>query len=294
MNNLTKVAFLFVIVIWSTTPLAIKFSSEGLHPMMGVGARMFIATLCAYFLVKLTRQKIPLTIKALKNYLSGGLGLFCGLTAVYFSVAYVPTGLISVLYGLSPIISGVLAYYLIDDPPFTFMQWLALALSVLGLAFVFLGEIQFDLNLFYGVGLVLLSVLCFSLSSVLVKRHQVDSHPLVQTSGTLIVCLPLFLISSASASELPVYSSISEVTKLAILYLALIGSIVGLLSYYYVLRETSPSTVALSTVITPVIALFLGAGFNNELFSPWAYFGVFLILFGLIVFNWGDRFLMNK
>lgn len=293
MKSSTKMAYFFVIAIWSTTPLAIKLSSEGLHPLTGVGARMFIATWCAYLLVKLSRKSIPLSSGAIKNYLSGGLGLFGGLTAVYFSVAHVPTGLISVLYGLSPIVSGVLAYYLIDDPPFSFLQWLALFLSVIGLAFVFLGDITFNLNLLYGVGLVLLSVLCFSLSGVLVKRHQVDCHPLEQTTGTLIVCLPLFLISSASAGELPAYASVPGLTKWAILYLALIGSIAGLLSYYHVLREMSPGTVALSTVVTPVIALFLGATFNGEVFSAWAYFGVFLILFGLIIFNWGDKLLLR-
>jgi drug/metabolite transporter (DMT)-like permease len=282
-------AYLVVIAVWSTTPLAIKWSSAGLHPLWGLAIRISIATVCILVLLQIWRHPIPLHITALKSYLAGGLGLYGGLILVYTGAAFVPSGLISVLYGLSPMFSAILSYYIIDDPPFSTSKWLALFLSVTGLAVIFLDDIQISDNLIFGVILVLISVLLFCLSSVLIKKYQHEGHPLTQTTGSLIVCLPLFLLSASTIAGDFNYADVQLAAKLSIIYLAVIGSIVGMLCYYYVLNKMPPSSVALITVITPVIALSFGVYLNGEVFSNWSYIGTLIILVGLVAFNWGDR-----
>ena len=294
MNNLTKMAYLVVIAVWSTTPLAIKWSGVGLHPLWGLAIRISIATVCIVVLLQVWKHPIPLHITALKNYLAGGLGLYGGLIFVYTGAAFVPSGLVSVLYGLSPIFSGVLAYYIIDDPPFSISKWLALLFSVIGLAVIFLDDVQLSDELIFGVILVLISVLFFCLSGVLIKKYQHEGHPLTQTTGSLLVCLPLFLLSASIVADDFNYADIQLTAKLSIIYLAVVGSIVGMLCYYYVLNRMSPSSVALITVITPVIALSLGVYLNGEVFSAWTYIGTLMILVGLTVFNWGDRLIASR
>ena len=294
MNNLTKMAYLVVIAVWSTTPLAIKWSSAGLDPLWGLAIRISIATVCVVVLLQIWKHPIPLHITALKNYLAGGLGLYGGLIFVYIGAAFVPSGLVSVLYGLSPIFSGVLAYYIIDDPPFSIAKWLALLFSVIGLAVIFLDDVQLNDELILGVILVLISVLFFCLSGVLIKKYQHEGHPLTQTTGSLLVCLPLFLLSASIAADDFNYADVQLTAKLSIIYLAVVGSIVGMLCYYYVLNRMSPSSVALITVITPVIALSLGVYLNGEVFSVWTYIGALMILVGLTVFNWGDRLIASR
>lgn len=294
MSNLTKMAYLVVIAVWSTTPLAIKWSSAGLHPLWGLAIRISIATVCIVVLLQVWKHPIPLHITAIKNYLAGGLGLYGGLIFVYTGAAFVPSGLVSVLYGLSPIFSGVLAYYIINDPPFSISKWLALLFSVIGLAVIFLDDVQLSDELIFGVILVLISVLFFCLSGVLIKKYQHEGHPLAQTTGSLLVCLPLFLLSASIAADDFNYADIQLTAKLSIIYLAVIGSIVGMLCYYYVLNRMSPSSVALITVITPVIALSLGVYLNGEVFSAWTYMGTLMILVGLMVFNWGDRLVASR
>ena len=294
MNNLTKMAYLVVIAVWSTTPLAIKWSSAGLHPLWGLALRISIATVCVLVLLKVWKHPIPLHIIALKNYFAGGLGLYGGLIFVYTGAAFVPSGLVSVLYGLSPIFSGVLAYYIIDDPPFSISKWLALLFSVIGLALIFLDDVQLSDGLIFGVILVLISVLFFCLSGVLIKKYEHEGHPLAQTAGSLLVCLPLFLLSASVAADDFNYADIQLTAKLSIIYLAVVGSIVGMLCYYYVLNRMSPSSVALITVITPVIALSLGVYLNGEVFSHWTYFGTLIILVSLAAFNWGDRLIAGR
>ena len=52
-------AFIGVIVIWSTTPLAIKWSGEGPGFLFGVSARMLIGTVLCLALMKLVRVALP-------------------------------------------------------------------------------------------------------------------------------------------------------------------------------------------------------------------------------------------
>ena len=74
----------------------------------------------------------------------------------------------------------------------------------------------------------------------------------------------------------------------SIVYLGLIGSLVGFLAYFYVLQKLAASTVALVTMITPVLAISLGAWLNNEAVSFNLILGAFAILAGLGLYQWGD------
>lgn len=49
------------------------------------------------------------------------------------------------------------------------------------------------------------------------------------------------------------------------------------------------NSVSLITLLTPVIALMLGAGLNGETVSVEVLLGSGLIVFGLVLHLWGDR-----
>jgi len=72
-------------------------------------------------------------------------------------------------------------------------------------------------------------------------------------------------------------------TLWSIVYLGVMGSVVGFVSYYYVLSKLSPSTVALATLVTPVSALLLGKWFNHEIISFSIFSGTLFIMLGLII-----------
>jgi drug/metabolite transporter (DMT)-like permease len=81
-------AYLTVILIWSTTPLAIKWSTQG--------------TGFAFAIMTLWRVGMPMHRRARMSYLVGGLGVFGAMTLTYWGSQYIHSGLISVLFGLSP------------------------------------------------------------------------------------------------------------------------------------------------------------------------------------------------
>lgn len=277
-------AYAVVVIVWSTTPLGIKWSGEGVSPVMGAFARIALAAFGGWLIVKAMRLSIPLHKEALKTYVYGNIGLSLGLMCVYVSAADLSSGLISVMFGLSPIVSALVARYLLPDSSLGAMQWIAVVLGVIGLAIVFQSELLATDGNYGAIGLVLVGVFCFALSGILIKREDAGLHPLSQTVGTLIIAVPIYgaavILMGASVGE-PTIKAVGS-----IVYLGIIGSLLGYLCYFYILNKLKASTVALVTLMTPVFAIMLGALFNDELLTEGLLLGAGCILFGLVLFQW--------
>ena len=110
-----QAAYLGIILIWSTTPLAIQWSTQGTGFALAVFARMAIGVVVAALLVLVWRIRFPLHARARRAYLVGGLGLFGAMALTYWGARYVHSGLISVLFGLSPLMAAVLAFEVSGD-----------------------------------------------------------------------------------------------------------------------------------------------------------------------------------
>ncbi|PCJ33842.1 MAG: EamA family transporter [Moraxellaceae bacterium] len=283
----TAIAYIIVILVWSTTPLGIKWSSEGFAPLAGAFWRVFIAAGVAMLLAKLMRVVVPLHKKALYSYAAANIGIFLGLGATYVGAAYLPSGMVSVVFGLSPIISSVLARYILNEPPFGIVQWIALMFALSGLLVVFQGDIRTGQDSSIGLVLILFGVGCFCISGVLIKKIDASLHPAAQTSGSLMLAMPLFGVAYYFTGES--VENVTEKSAMAIVYLALFGSVIGFFCYFYVLERMPASSVALTTLITPVLAISLGVFLNGEVLSISIIVGAMLICCGLCVYYWGGR-----
>jgi hypothetical protein len=98
-------AFLSILLVYSTTPLAIKWSSEGAGFLFGVAGRMTLGTLMAVSLIRLLGLTLPWHREALLTYVAACLGMYGTMLSVFWGVQFIPSGWISVLFGLTPIAS---------------------------------------------------------------------------------------------------------------------------------------------------------------------------------------------
>jgi len=292
------IAYLAVLLIWSTTPLGIVWSSESINPTMAVLLRMLIALILGMIVIKLRSITLPWHKKALKLYSFSALGIFGGMLFSYMAAGYLSSGVLSLVFGLSPVISAILARKILAEPQISLTKKLSMLLSLLGLALVCSDNLTLENDAIYGLIFVLLAVFFFSLSGVLVKSISLAIHPLATTVGALSVATPLFFISWLILDgTLPVEQwQIKSI--LSTLYLGIFGSLIGFYAYFTVLQKLTASTVTLITLITPVIALTLGASLNGELLNSTLVIGAFLVLLGLSIYHWGDKlthkFFMKK
>jgi drug/metabolite transporter (DMT)-like permease len=279
-------SYLGIVLIWSTTPLAIQWSAQGAGFAFAIFARMAIGLVLAAALIVLWRIGFPRHARAWRSYLAGGLGLFGSMTLTYWGSRHIHSGLISVLFGLTPLITSVLATFLLDEQALTRRRLLGMALGMAGLAIIFAqGEGAGGEMAVAGLTAVLLAVLCYSSSLVWVKRIGDDSPPLATTAGTLVVSLPLFgLVWWFAEGRIPV--DMPARASAAIVYLGTFGSVLGFALYYYVLRHTEAAKVALVSLVTPVLALLLGNVLNDEEIAARVWLGAATITGGLLIHQW--------
>jgi drug/metabolite transporter (DMT)-like permease len=287
-------AYLAVVLIWSTTPLGIVWSSESVDPTLAVLSRMTIAAILGWVTLKVCKIELPLSRQAFKVYAYSTIGIFGGMLCTYIASTYISSGLISLIFGLAPIMSGILAQRILGEPKFSKTKKLALLFSMIGLGVVCYDKIiihvdSFSSNSYIGLAFVFSGMFFFSTSGVLVKSVDFKINALASTIGSLTFSLPFFFIVWLLFDGTLPIDEWTERSLLAILYLGVFASLIGFIAYYYVLQKLDASTVALITMITPVMAISLGAILNNESVSDNLIIGASLVMGGLGLYQWGGR-----
>lgn len=283
-----------VVALWGTTPLAIKWSGEGPGFLFGVISRMAIGTLCVLPLLGLLRVGLPLHRKALLSYVAGAVQIFGAMLAVYWAAQYLPSGWISVIFGLSPLLTALMAAVWLGERSLTAPRLLAYGLGVGGLAAMYGSALEFGPLAALGIGGVLLSAVLQAASAIWIKRVDARVPALAQLGGALLVAMPAYLLTwVAFDAEWP--ERIAETSLWSILYLGVVATSLGFALYFYLLQRLSPTRVALITLVSPVIALVLGNQINGEPIPERVAFGTALILGALLLHEWrGPRLAFNR
>ena len=286
-------AYLAIIVIWSTTPLAIKWSGEGTGFIVGVSTRMLIGAVLCLLLIRVLRIEMPWHKQARQAYLAGAMAVYGAMLCVYWGAQYISSGLLSVIFGLTPLMTGIIVVVLGTEQRPGPMRMLGLAFALVGLLSIFGLKDAVGEAMVLGISGVLASVFLHSLSAVWLKQVAQGIPAMALTTGSLLISVPLYLVTwllmgAELPNELPLRAGAS------ILYLGVIGSVLGYAMYFYALRHVSASKMALVTLITPVTALMLGQLLNNEQIDTAVWTGTAMIMLGLSLHQWGDRLRFKK
>jgi drug/metabolite transporter (DMT)-like permease len=275
--------YLLLIFIWSTTPLAVVLSIKDLHPIWALACRFTLAVPLSALCLKLLGEHLPLTKKAMRSYVAGTLSLFGAMIFTYLGAAYLPSSLISLLFGLSPLMVGVLAHSVFKTQLLRMEQWLGLLVAFLGLMIIFSHGSQGQAQS-VGIVFILLGVSCYVASVFWVKYENANLHPLAQTTGSLVLStLAMFLVLPFYWQDKPTEMP-STVSLLALFYSVAMASVVAMFCYFYLIKKLAPATVSLTTFITPVLALLWGFWLNDERFSQFTAIGMAVIMLGMCAY----------
>lgn len=280
-------AYTAVIIVWSTTPLTIKWSGDGLSPLYGAAGRIAVATVGALLLAYMMKIPIRTDRKAMLSYAMANAGWTMGMICVYVAAVSLPSGVISVLYGLSPLLTALLARYVLPDERLNRLELGAIILGLVGMLVVFHNEVALSNRDMVPLLLVLLSVVGFCVSNLGVKRINAELHPLGQAAGSLLMALPIYAMVAFIGGNGELTPSPKAIGS--IVYLGIVGSLVGLISYFYVLERLEATKVAMIPMITPVFALLLGAWLNQETITLPLVVGGAIILVALLGFQWANK-----
>jgi drug/metabolite transporter (DMT)-like permease len=279
-------AYLGVILIWSTTPLGIQWSVRGPDFAFAVTARMVIGLALCMVIMTATRTRLPLSPDARRLYAISGASLAGSMLLTYWGAQHIPSGLISVIFGLSPLATGVFAALWLRSHTLTPLRLLGLACALAGLWAIFGQPWPGGKLATLSTTATLAGMTVQALGLVWIKRLNVRASSLAITTGSLAVATPLFALAWLVSTGGHWPAEIPARAGAAIVYLGVLGSVVGFTLYYYVIKHLDTGRVALITLITPVTALLLGQTLNAETIPRLGWAGIALIGAGLVLYEW--------
>ncbi len=279
----TILVYALLVLIWATTPLAVVWTVAEIHPFWALFLRYSLASLLFVSILVCMRVKLPLHRQAFSSYLAGSLNVIGAQFFIYLAASKLSSGLMVLIYAFVPLIAGLLEHFVFKTNSISRPQWLGMLLAFLGLILILGNQAQGAADPI-GVVLLLLSIGCYIASMFWVKSLKSPMGPMPQTAGALLLSS---LLSCAFLPfiwhDFPVLMPSSQAI-LALLFTVLMSSIVAMLCYFYLLKRLSASTFALSNVMTPSIAVLCGVLLNDEAMSLSIVVGLFMVMFGIVVY----------
>ncbi|MBD9356256.1 DMT family transporter [Methylomonas sp. EbA] len=276
-------------LVWTTTPLAIKWSSIGVSFVFGAMARMSTGLACLLLLLLLLRRRIPLNRRALMTYLAVAIQLYGSMLVTYWSAQFVPSGWISVIFGLSPFMTAFMAAAYLKEHSLGWGKLFAYSLGMGGLVVMFSSALELDELALQGVIGVLVATFIHASSAVWVKQIDARLSALQLVTGGLLIAVPCYIGTWywLDGGNLP--ENIPPQTLYSIAYLGVIATTLGFALYYFVLANMQATNVAMMNLMTPVMSLGLGYTVNHEPLTLKTMAGTALIMCALLIYEVVNR-----
>ena len=285
-SNLVS-TYVLLVFIWASTPLAIVWSVQDLHMMWALVLRFFIALPIAVLLLLLLKIKLPFNKIALHSYLAGSFSLIGSQIFTYMATGYLSSGIIALMFGLAPIMAGLIGRFGFGQKLLK-LQWFGMLVAVMGLGIICTSGGASQHVHPIGIALMLLSVFTYALSIFWVKKVNANVVPMAQATGSILIstigaiCIIPF-IWQQFPTHIPETKSL-----LALIYTVVMASLLAMFCYFKLVQNIKATTLSLTTVMTPMIAMFLGSMFNHEALTARVFIGAGVLVFGLFLYFFND------
>jgi drug/metabolite transporter (DMT)-like permease len=279
-------AYVLICLIWGTTWLAIKFAIFTVPPFFSAGIRFTIASLLILLILRIRNFKFHFNLRQIIFLLLIGLGSFSvpyGL--VYWAEGRITSGLTATTFAVMPFFVAVLSRIFLKTDDLSFWKICGIILGFSGLLVIFWGDLGMgSFESAEGILAVVVSTITNAMVAVGVKKFGREIDPLfINLIPMALGAITLLLTSMIFESWKNMRFDAS--TVIAVLYLAVFGSVVAFTLYFYVLKHISVVLLSMTSFITPVLALTAGAVVLGEKFPPGTLLGAALIFCGILVLN---------
>lgn len=283
--RLVVLAYVTCALVWGTTWYAIRVCiGAGGYPTFEAAALRFaIATAILIPALWLSRvRELPRGRAQWSWLILAGVLDGLGYALVYLGEETVPGGLAAVLFGTQPLILALLLAV-------TGMERVSVAnligalVSIAGVGVIFVDRMDVSVGQAAGLAMILGSVVVSTTYSMIMKRHSDGVHPLAVTTIFLAVTALVLGAIVLVRGPAPAVWPPAVAPTVALLYLAVFGSVIAFGSYFYLLRRVSLMTTSTLVFVMPIISLIVDAIWEQERLGARTYLGIGIVLAGLAV-----------
>lgn len=279
-------AYLFLILlgsIWGASYLFIKLGGEYVTPVTLVAMRTTVAGIVLFLALLVRGEKLPpLRAPIWRHFIVIGLlNSVVPYTLITWGEVHVPSGLAAILVGAMPIFTVLLAHWLTHDEKLSQRKILGIIAGFIGVVILFMPDVlqAATANLLGGVAVVV-AALSYAYATIYARRHF-KGQPHVTVAFGQMLTASLFLIPASLFLEHPWTLTPTPLALGAILTLAILGTAIAYMLYYWLIEHVGATRTSLVTYISPVIAVILGAVYLHEELQWTTVAGLVLIIAGV-------------
>jgi len=272
-----------VYLSWGSTYLGIKFALESLPPLFLMGVRFFLFGIVVYVFLRLRGAQAPGRVEWWWSAVIGTFLMLGGSASVSYAEQWVASGLAALVLATTPLWTVLFAGIWGRWP--NRLEWTGL---VVGLGGVVVLNMSGDLRAHpIGAALLVLAAISWAFGSVWSRRVPLPKGMMAGaaqmiTGGAIVMAVGFAMGERITA--LPTWRSV-----MAVLYLGVVGSLVGFSAYTYLLGRVRPALATSYAYVNPVIAVLLGAWLLGERIEGTSVIAMLIILVGVVLVALGQR-----
>jgi drug/metabolite transporter (DMT)-like permease len=280
---MNALVYILLCLIWGSTWLAIKIGLSQAPPFTTAALRFVIATFALSIICSLRKHAYPRDLKTLVRLGYPGFYMY-GLSyaLVYLAEQYIYSATAAVLFASYPFFVAALSWWIFRTERLGLPAWIGMALGFLGVVVISYDSLQISGNIFAGTVCVIGASLAAAYGIVL-HKHRFRHVDIVVAANVQMIFGGLFLLAGALLFESWSDFHVTVEAVGSILYLALAGTVVTFLGYYWLLKRISLTVTSLIAFITPLVAILIGVGLADEALSLPILIGSAMILIGVLL-----------
>lgn len=277
-------ALLSLYLVWGSTYLAMRWAIDGMAPLFMAGVRYVVAGGLILLFLRARGHAWPDRLPARNAAVVGVLLLVGGNGAVGLAMeGGVNSALSATVVAITPLCAALFArcWGQRTSP----REWLGLLLGVAGVFLLKQG--QGLAGALDGFLLLVFAALSWSFGSMWGK-HQAQPSLWMASAVQLLAGGVALLLASALRGE-PWTPPATAQSAWALVYLILVGAIVGFSSYVYLLATVRPALATSYAYVNPLVAVLLGCWLGGEAVDAAELGGLAVILLGVVLVCWPVR-----
>jgi drug/metabolite transporter (DMT)-like permease len=291
--TLILLAFAAVYLFWGSTYAGIRIAGEHLAaPVVSAARCNFAAVMNACLALASGKSLRVAKGEFWKLALIGFLFMSANNMGLTWAEQMVPSGFASLVVSTMPIMIALMETVLPNGERLNRRGWAGTLLGVAGMCVLVWPSIHHEKALpsgsrpVLGVVVLLGAALSFGVGSVLSRRFQFKTDTFVAT-GWQLGAAGMFNTTFALLTGGLRHSVWTRSGVAAVAYLAIFGSLFGLVAFTYLLKNVAVTKIAPYAFVNPVIAVFIGALWLHERLVPEEFVGMAIIVCGvaMVVFS---------
>lgn len=271
---------------WGTTWFAITKQLGVVDPVVSVTYRFALAAVLLFAWGALRREKLALT--RAQHFAALGVGFFTfavDYSFVYWAEERVTSAVVAVVFAAMAFMNLIVFRFAFGQRA-PLLAWAAGGLGVLGVGFLSWEEIasaELSNRALAGIGLTLAGVLSAAIGNVYARKGEMAGAGVVASTGWAMAYGAAMLAVFAVVTRKTWAFEFTAPYILSLLHLSLVGSVIAFALYYGLARRRGYATASYISALTPPLAMFVSALFEDKSWGVFALGGVVLVLAGQVL-----------